>query len=77
MNEGLSITVGLRELSGRLTKAAAILKGAVTCAEGGSEREALRIAMDVDELLHEAQTLHGAVCLIGRMQRRAEEQPPG
>lgn len=70
MVEGLSITVGLRELSTRVTDAAAILTAAVVCAESGSEREALRIAMDIDELLHEAQTLHGAVCLIGRMQRR-------
>ncbi|WP_375462168.1 hypothetical protein [uncultured Enterovirga sp.] len=77
MSEGLSITVGLRELSTRLTDAAAILKGAVACAESGSEREALRIAMDIDELLHDAQTLHGAVCLIGRMQRRAEQPADG
>ena len=41
----------------------------MVCAESGSDREALRIAMDLDELLHEAQTLHGAVILIGRLDR--------
>lgn len=72
MSEGLSITVGLREISTRLTDATAIAKAAVICAESGSEREALKIAMDVDELLNEARTLHGAVCLIGRIARRRE-----
>ena len=66
---GLSIRACLGEISERLTDAAAIAKAAVTCAESGSEREALRIAMDLDELLNEASTLHGAVCLIGRMSR--------
>lgn len=65
----MSITVGLREISSRLVDAAAIAKAAVVCAESGSEREALRIAMDLDECLNEAQTLHGAVCLFGRMDR--------
>lgn len=70
---GLSVRVYLDEISGRLTRAAAIARGAVACAAGGSEGEAVRIAMDLDELLHETQTLHGAMCLVGRMRRRAEE----
>ena len=69
----LSITTGLREISQRLTEASAIAKGAVTCAESGSEREALKIAMDLDELLSEATTLHGAVCLLGRLDRARSE----
>ncbi len=68
---GLSITVGLREISTRLVDSAAIAKAAVVCAESGSEREALRIAMDLDELISEAGTLHGAIRLIGRMDRGA------
>ena len=63
----LTITSGLRELSRRLADGAAIAKGAVACAEAGSEREALRIAMDLDELFHEAATLHSAIRLVGRM----------
>ena len=72
---GLSITTCLGEISARLTDAAAIAKAAVVCAQSGSEREALRIAMDLDELLSEAGTLHGAVCLIGRMQREPGSNP--
>ena len=70
----LSITTCLAEISIRLTDAAAVAKAALTCAIAGSEREALRIAMDLDRLLNEAQTLHGAVCLIGRMTPRSGSQ---
>ena len=72
---GLSITACLHEMSSRLADAAAIGKAALVCAEHGSEREGLRIAMDLDELLHQVQTLHGAVCLIGRMSRQDELRP--
>lgn len=49
----------LGEISGRLTDAAAIAKAAITCLETGSEREALRIAMDLDELLSEPRPCTG------------------
>ena len=68
---GLSVTGCLAEISERLTDAAAIAKAAVTCAESGSEREAVRIAMDLDELVHEVSTLHGAMLLMSRMARDA------
>ena len=76
MSAGLSIAGCLAEISVRLTDAAAIAKAAVICAESGSEREALRIAMDLDELLNEASTLHGAVCLVGRMTREKDRASP-
>ncbi|GJE59772.1 hypothetical protein [Methylobacterium trifolii] len=72
----LSITACLSVISLRLTDAAAVASAALTCAAAGSEREALRIAMEPDGLLSEAQTLHGAVCLIGRMQRSNERPVP-
>lgn len=67
--DGLSVTRCLGEISSRLTDAAAIARAALACAEAGSEREALRIAMELDEHLFEAKTLHGAVIMIGRLQR--------
>ena len=73
---GLSITGCLTEISTRLTEAAATAKGAVACAESGSEREAVRIAMDLDELLHQVSTLHGAMCLLSRMGRETERSAP-
>jgi hypothetical protein len=66
---GLNVTACLSEISGRPSDAAAIAKAAVTCAESGSEHEAIRIAIDLDELLYEVQTLHGALCLVGRIMR--------
>lgn len=70
--EGLSVVACLSEISARLTDAAAIARAAVICAESGSEREALRIVLDLDERLHEATTLHEAVILLGRVRQRAE-----
>lgn len=69
----LSIRTGLAEISGRLNDAAAIAKAALVCAESGSDREAVRIAMDLDGLLNGAQTLHGAVCLMARLDREARK----
>ena len=69
----VNVRVCLDEISTRLSDTAAIARAAVTCAESGSEREAMRIAMYLDELLHEVTTLHGAMALFGRMQRRAED----
>ena len=45
---GLSIPVCLDEISQRLTDAAAVAKAAVACVAAGSEREAVRIALDLD-----------------------------
>lgn len=69
----LSVTAGIAAVSTRLTDAAAIAKAALVCAESGSEHEAVRILLDLDELLGEATTLHGAICLLGRLQRREDE----
>src|SRR5215212_4278489 len=58
---GISITGCLCEIRDRLTDAAAVAKAAVTCAESGSEHEAVRIVLDVEEMLHEASTLLNGV----------------
>lgn len=71
----LSIATCLAEISTRMTDAAAVAKAARTCAEAGSEREALRIAMDLDEMLAEVATLHGAMRFIGRMHRQRAAPP--
>lgn len=65
----LSLRACLDGISARLTDAAAIAKAAVVCEESGSEREGLRIAMNIDEILHEVRSLHGAAILFGRMER--------
>ena len=72
---GLSVTECLRAISDRMGEGAALAKAALVCAESGSEREAVRIAFDLDKLLHEAATLHGAMALIGRMERARAVEP--
>lgn len=72
---GLDITTCLEALSTRLADAAAVARAAASCAQSGSEHEAVRIALDLDVLLAESQTLHGAVCLFGRMARDGRAAP--
>ena len=74
---GISITGCLCEIRDRLTDAAAVAKAAVTCAENGSEHQAVRIVLEVEEMLHEASTLLNGVTLLTRMRRtNAREAEP-
>ena len=63
----LSLVACLSAITARLGDASALARAALVCAEAGSEREALRIVLDLDALLYEATTLHAALCLIGRL----------
>jgi hypothetical protein len=72
---GISITGCLCEIRDRLTDAAAVAKAAVTCAESGSEHEAVRIVLELDEMLHEASTLLNEVTLLNRMRRTNAREP--
>jgi hypothetical protein len=64
----ITVTVLLRQIADWLTDAAALARAAATCAESGSEAEAVRLSLDLDERLHEAEGLHCAVRLIARLQ---------
>lgn len=65
--EPITVTSLLRDIAERLGEAAAIARAAVTCAECGSEHEAVRLSLDLDERLHEAEALHRAVTLVARL----------
>ena len=67
--DDLSITAFLEEISTRLDAVAARARAALACAESGAEGEALRIAMDIDEVIYEVKMLHGAMRLAARRQR--------
>ena len=62
----------LKEISLKLVSAAAISRGAVTCAESGDLAAGVRIALDVEPLLHEANTLLNAASLMNRMSEGGE-----
>lgn len=64
----LSPAACLHAISARLTEASALVAAALACAQAGSERQALRLVLDLDIPLREAATLHGALCLLGRLQ---------
>jgi hypothetical protein len=66
---GISITGCLCEIRDPLTDAAAVAKAAVTCAESGSEHQAVRIVLDVEEMLHEVSTLLNGITLLRRIER--------
>lgn len=65
--EPITVTSLLRDIAERLGETAAIARAAVTCAESGSEHEAVRLSLDLDERLHEAEALHRAATLIARL----------
>lgn len=70
----LSVTAAQAAISARLTEASAFAKAALVCAHARSERVAVLIVLD----LSEAQTLHGVICLIGRINRcGGEATAPG
>jgi hypothetical protein len=62
-----SIAASLQEIKARITEASAIATAAVTCANNGSEREAIRLSLDLGHVLQEAQILHRAVAILGRL----------
>ncbi|MGO4386808.1 hypothetical protein AB4Y85_04670 [Microvirga sp. 2YAF29] len=74
MGSTLTITESLRAARHRLDKAAAVARGALTCAEGGAETEAVRMTLELDleVYLSEAQTLLSAVTLLERMSWKQE-----
>ncbi|MEE1656747.1 hypothetical protein VB618_11105 [Microvirga sp. CF3062] len=75
MGSTLTITESLRAASRRLDTAAALARGALTCAEGGAEPEAVRMTLELDleVYLSEAQTLLSAVTLLQRMNWKQEQ----
>lgn len=54
---------GMRE---RLEQASAIAKAATTCAESGNHEQAVTIALDVEQLVYEVNTLLNAASLLNR-----------
>jgi hypothetical protein len=66
----------LTGISERLSDASAIAKAAVTCTEEGNPGAAVRIALDVEQLIHEANTLLNAASLMNRLADEPPD-PPG
>jgi hypothetical protein len=68
---GATIRTFLTKIRTRLDKAAGIARAADACAGAGFHEKGLEVALDVEQLLHEATTLLNAASLINRMARQS------
>lgn len=64
-----AIKACLAQIHAKLKEAEQIAKAARVCAEAGSAAEAIRISMDLDQILYDAGRLHDAACVLGRLGR--------
>lgn len=55
------------EMRAKLKEAQGIAKAAEACAEAGSIDEAVQVSMGIEQLIYDADRLHDAVTLLGRM----------
>lgn len=65
----------LHDLSDRLGHASRMVQAATAVAGAGGEREAMRLLMDVESTVHEANQLISAVTLISRLSRERHRTP--
>ncbi|MBR0959271.1 hypothetical protein [Bradyrhizobium japonicum] len=62
-----AIKACLAEIHAKLKAAEQTAKAAQACAEAGGMIEAVRVSMDIEQLIYEAGRLHDAVTLLARM----------
>ena len=55
------------EMQVKLKQARQIAKAAEACAEAGSLEEAIQLSMGIEQLIYDADRLHDAATLLGRM----------
>jgi hypothetical protein len=59
----------LKSMRTRLDDASAIAKAATACAESGNHEQAVIIALDIEQLIYEVNTLLNAASLINRSRK--------
>src|SRR3954469_5331150 len=62
-----AIKLLLTEIHTKLSEATRIAKAAEACALAGSVAEGIAVSMDIEQLIYEADHLHGAVSLLNRL----------
>ena len=63
----ITIKAYLREMRERLNEAAAIAKAADACAEAGSIKKAVEVALDIEQLVYEVNTFLNAASMMNRI----------
>jgi len=62
-----AIKAYLKEIHSRLNEAAGIAKAADACAEAGDADRGVQVALDIEQLVYDANQLLGAATLIKRL----------
>jgi hypothetical protein len=65
----ITLKAYLKEMRERLEQATSIAKAAEACAEGGSAEKAIDIALDLEQLIYEVNTLLNAASMINRISK--------
>lgn len=63
----ITLKTHLKEMRERLDQAASIARAAQTCADTGNVEKGIEIALDVEQLIYEVNTLLNAASLINRI----------
>jgi hypothetical protein len=64
-----AIKACLKEIHTRLKEAASIAKAASACADAGNADKGVEVALDIEQLLHDARGLLGAASMLNRLVR--------
>ncbi|MBZ0146973.1 MAG: hypothetical protein K8F62_05440 [Pseudorhodoplanes sp.] len=64
-----TIKVHLKEIRERLDHAASIARAAQTCAHTGDIEKGVEIALDIEQLIYEVNTLLNAASLVNRISK--------
>ena len=59
----------LKEMRARLDRAASIARAAQTCADTGNVEKGVEIALDIEQLIYEVNTLLNAASLVNRISK--------
>jgi hypothetical protein len=62
-----AIKILLTEIHSKLNEATRIAKAAEACGLAGSIAEGVAVSMDIEQLIYEADRMHGAVSLLNRL----------
>jgi len=63
----VTIKIYLKQMRERLERAASIAKAAEACADAGNVEKGIEIALDVEELIYEVNTILNAASMINRL----------
>jgi len=64
---GITLKAYFKEMRDRLEQATSIAKAAEACAESGGAQKATEVALDIEQLIYQVNTLLNACSMINRI----------